>query len=324
MPLLKSIARVSLHRAGGLRLLRSLNRRGLRVLMFHGFQPDDARALDRRCAWLRRNFHPVSMADVALARAGGPPLPPSAVAITVDDGYRDFYEVAYPVFSAHCLPVTVYVVTGFIDGCLWLWTDQVQYLAAHARSKSVELAVAGERRVLPLGTSGEKECAAVALTEALKSMPDSERRRFLLDLPRLVGAGLPRDPPPQYAPLTWDSARRMSANGIEFGAHTVTHPILSRLADETALREEIEGSRRRIEEELQSPVLHFCYPNGRPVDVSDAAADCVRNARFATAVTTQQGFNFPGADVFRLKRIPADPAYSDAFFAEYMAGARVR
>ncbi len=324
MPLLKSIARITLHRAGGLHLLRSWNRRGLRILMFHGFRPADIASLDRRCAYLRRYFHPVSFDDVARAYAGGPPLPPNAAAITVDDGYRNFFDVAFPVFSAHRLPVTVYLVTGFMDGCLWLWTDQVQYLAAHAGADSIEVTIAGERRILPLGAQSEREAAAAALTGALKSMPDAERRRLLLDLPRLVRAALPEQPPPEYAPLTWESARRMAADGIEFGAHTATHPILSRLPDETALREEIEGSKRRIEEQLQRPVLHFCYPNGRPVDVSGAAVDSVRRAGFKTAVTTEQGFNFPGADVFRLKRIPADPVYSDAFFAEYIAGARVR
>ena len=111
---------------------------------------------------------------------------------------------------------------------------------------------------------------------------------------------------------------------IEFGAHTRTHPILSRLETDAKLDDDIAGSKRRIEEALGRPVKHFCYPNGRPEDVDDRAVECVKHAGFETAVVTSQGFNFRGADRFRLKRIPADPGYPDAFFEEYVAGVHAR
>jgi len=38
------------------------------------------------------------------------------IAITLDDGYRDNYEVAYPIFKKHCVPFCIYVSTGYIDG----------------------------------------------------------------------------------------------------------------------------------------------------------------------------------------------------------------
>jgi peptidoglycan/xylan/chitin deacetylase (PgdA/CDA1 family) len=297
MPVLKRLAHTALHGAGGLHVIRSLNRNSLRILMFHSFlpwRPDLRERLEWRCEHLKRFYHPVSLGEAAHAWRTGARLPPNAVAITVDDGYRDFFDIAYPVFDAHGIPATVYLVTDFMDGKLWLWTDQLRY----ARAENL----AGEA----------------------KRMPDRERRRFIDTLPATLGVDIPAAPPPEYAPLTWDSVREMAAKGIEFGAHTRTHPILSRVEDEAALREEIEGSKRRIEEETGRPVLHFCYPNGRWEDIGDRAAACVKSAGYETAVVTEEGFNFRSADRFRLKRIPADPDYSDRFFAEYVAGVRVR
>lgn len=158
------------------------------------------------------------------------------------------------------------------------------------------------------------------LVSALKRVPNRDRLAFLDALPRMLGVEIPPEPPASSAPLTWEWAREMAANGIEFGAHTRTHPIVSRLEDAAALRDEIEGSKRRIEVALGRPVRHFCYPNGRPEDISPAAVDCVRRAGFETAVITETGVNLPGADPLLLKRIPADPAYADRYFEECVAG----
>jgi peptidoglycan/xylan/chitin deacetylase (PgdA/CDA1 family) len=328
MPLHKTIARAAIRHAGGLQLVRLLNRNSLRILMFHSFgppRPGLRETLERRCAHLRRFYHPLSLSEATKAWRAGDPLPPNALAVTVDDGYRDFYEIAYPVFAACGMPATVYLVTDFMDARLWLWTDRLRYAVERAALPTLEANLpSGEQVKLELATAPGRERAAAALGEAAKRLPDGDRRRFLKEITRLLGASLPDQPPPQYAPLTWESVREMAANGIEFGAHTRTHPILSRLESEAALDDEIAGSKRRIEEEVGRPVLHFCYPNGRPEDVGDRAVKCVERAGFETAVVTSQGFNFRGADRFRLKRIPADPAYPDAFFEEYVAGVHAR
>ncbi|HVX67448.1 MAG TPA: polysaccharide deacetylase family protein [Bryobacteraceae bacterium] len=305
--MLKELGHAALDRAGGLRAVRFLNRRSLRILMFHSFLPRRAgleECLARRCRHLRQFYRPVSLSEAAQAWREGRPLPANAVAVTVDDGYRDFYDIAYPVFRAHEIPAIVYLVTDFMDGKLWLWPDRLRYALEHA----------GPRAAVH----------ARDLAAETKSMPDRERRRFMDGLLELLDVRIPASPPEEYAPLTWDSVREMAAHGIEFGAHSATHPILSRVEGDAELRAEIEGSKLRIEQELGRPVRHFCYPNGRPEDIGERVVACVRSAGFETAVVTTEGFNRAGADPFLLKRIPADPDYTDRFFAEYVAGLRAR
>jgi peptidoglycan/xylan/chitin deacetylase (PgdA/CDA1 family) len=286
--MLHSAAKIALHRAGGLRVARWANRGALRILMYHRFH--DRAALARQCAYIRANYQPVSMTAVAQWLHDGRALPPYAVAVTVDDGYRDLAQLAHPVFAEYGIPVTVYLVTDFLDGKLWLWFDRVQYAFR--------------------GTGPEMADLVVTWSEA-------DRRRWVDELP-----GLPEQPPPEYAPLSWDTVRRLASAGVEFGAHSRTHPILSGVVDDAELHDEIAGSRARIESELDRPVLHFCYPNGNMRDIGPRVVEAVRAAGMRTAVTAEPGLNRAGQDAMLLRRMAADPGHAEEYFAQGLAGLR--
>ena len=95
--------------------------------------------------------------------------------------------------------------------------------------------------------------------------------------------------------------REWMAAGHEIGAHTRTHPWLTRIPLAQA-REEIRGSKARLEDLFGSPVRHFCYPYG---DWNPAVRDLVQEAGFVTACTTEPGLNRPLGDPFRLRRLTA-------------------
>jgi peptidoglycan/xylan/chitin deacetylase (PgdA/CDA1 family) len=65
-----------------------------------------------------------------LARSGRPVVPlfdlsksPGSVAITFDDAFRSFYQVAFPILQEYRFPATVFVVTGHSGG-FNDWTSQ--------------------------------------------------------------------------------------------------------------------------------------------------------------------------------------------------------
>jgi peptidoglycan/xylan/chitin deacetylase (PgdA/CDA1 family) len=324
--MLKRLARKAFHYAGGLCLARALTRKGVRILMYHRFPGAGCRAaLERRCAHIRKYYNPLALSAIARIWRDGGDLPPNTLAVTVDDGYRDFHQVAYPVFKSFGIPVTVYLVTDFMDGLCWLWFDRLQYAFERTRAEKAEIPLApGNSILVRLDSPDERIRAARVVIEAAKRMPDPRRVRLVEELPRLLGVALPDEPPPEYAPLTWDSVREMGVRGVDFGPHTKTHPILSRLCEDQRLQDEIDGSRRRIEAETGKPSQNFCYPNGRREDIGERVLDRVRQSGFETAVVTAEGLNYPGCNPLLLKRIPADPAYSDRFFQEYVAGVRAR
>jgi hypothetical protein len=69
-----------------------------------------------------------------------------------------------------------------------------------------------------------------------------------------------------------------------------------------ALQQEVMQSRKSIEQKLKTPVRHFAYPFGREMHCGDTAMRIVAECGFATAVTTEFGFNQPGDDLLTLKR----------------------
>lgn len=100
--------------------------------------------------------------------------------------------------------------------------------------------------------------------------------------------------------LTPDMIREMAADGVEFGAHTLTHIHLPSTDDARAERE-IQQSRAAVQALSGQPCLSFAYPYGK---LADRHVDMVRRAGFSTAVTTKKRI-LPRAEVepLRLPRL---------------------
>jgi peptidoglycan/xylan/chitin deacetylase (PgdA/CDA1 family) len=103
-------------------------------------------------------------------------------------------------------------------------------------------------------------------------------------------------------PLARDELTRLGDDGlIEIGAHTVSHPVLSRLAHPQQ-REEVVLSKETLEEALGRPIASFAYPYGAHEDFDDVTVDVVREAGFHRACTTLSGRLGGGTDPYRLPR----------------------
>jgi peptidoglycan/xylan/chitin deacetylase (PgdA/CDA1 family) len=99
--------------------------------------------------------------------------------------------------------------------------------------------------------------------------------------------------------LTWEQVRYMGQYGIEFGAHTMTHPNLTKV-DEKQLQEEVSGCKREIEKQLGKPVLAFAYPYGK---FNPAVEETVRANGYAFAVSGISGYAEPMVESHHLKRV---------------------
>src|SRR5689334_15185473 len=121
---------------GAFAAFRIANRRKLLILTYHRFSHGDepaktsAAAFTEQLAYLRAHYTIVPLSSIAR----GDPPPPGSVAITIDDGYRDAYDVAYPILRRFDASATIFVVTDFIDGRDWLWTDKVRFIARRAEA----------------------------------------------------------------------------------------------------------------------------------------------------------------------------------------------
>jgi peptidoglycan/xylan/chitin deacetylase (PgdA/CDA1 family) len=118
-------------------------------------------------------------------------------------------------------------------------------------------------------------------------------------------------------PLDWDEVKEMGMRGVEFGSHTLTHPMLSSVPTDVA-RREIAESKRALEDRLGSPVGLFCYPRG---DFNDDVKRMVREAGYQAACSTLPGVNDRRTDVFELRRTYISRRDSIDEFGKKMAGA---
>ncbi len=321
----KKAARVVLHKMGGLAVLRSRHRREFRVLTFHSFNERDEANVEAICAHVARCFEPVSLSAILDALDGVKDLPDNAITITVDDGYRSFLLHGHPVFRRHKIPVTVYAVDGFADGRLWLWPDQIEFGLRYTTRNSIRATFGdGEPLELPLRTPEEKEDAIALLTETLKQVPNHRRVAFLAGLGSLCEVDIPPNPPSGCEAMNWDELRAVASEGVGIGCHSETHPILSRISSRLELESEIRGAKENTEQHLGLPVHHFCYPNGLAADVSEAVARCVREAGFASAVSSSSGFNKTrDADRFHLRRVPMGSSIDPQYGKELLAGLHI-
>ncbi|WP_245835142.1 polysaccharide deacetylase family protein [Thalassospira mesophila] len=93
------------------------------VFMYHRFDegeyPSTNTRVDQLSAHIselgKSKYHVMGVADIVSAISAGKALPDRAIGITVDDAYRSFYSVAWPMFKKAGLPVTVFVSTSQLD-----------------------------------------------------------------------------------------------------------------------------------------------------------------------------------------------------------------
>jgi peptidoglycan/xylan/chitin deacetylase (PgdA/CDA1 family) len=251
-------------------------------------------AFERHVKYLCERCCVLSLTDLIAAADAGR-IPTRAVAITFDDGYEDTYLHAFPVLRRHGMPATVFLTTGLMDSDLTMWNDGVGTAIRDTACAALD-GVPG-CGPLPLTTTQQRLEALERTLKALKAHPPSERAELTRQIGRTLGVSPDRGP----GMLRWKQVEEMHAHGIEFGAHTVNHPILTSIPEEAAARE-ISESKRCIEERLQVPVKHFAYPNGLASDFNETTKRLLKQAGFSTAVSMLFGTNSATTDRYELRR----------------------
>jgi peptidoglycan/xylan/chitin deacetylase (PgdA/CDA1 family) len=322
-PLLKKVGLVGIHNLGGLDLIRHRHRDQLRIVYYHRFEEPErslAAEFEAQCSHFQRYYSPISLSEAARCLAGGQPLPPNALVVTIDDGFRDFYRIAYPIARKYGVPCTVYLVSDFLEHKTWLWWSVIQYTLLHTPRTSWSAPDANRPLAVKFQSVAERMDAAGHVSNWLKKWNTAERLSYVKAFPAEMSVELPAHPTPYFEPLTWDEVREMRRNGMEFGPHTQTHPLLPQLATQKELEHEIGGSRLVLEDRLQEQAGHFCYPNG---DYDERCRQIVRRLGMTTTVTCKPVLNGVGSDPLELGRIGLEPGVDRLWFERVLAGFRL-
>jgi peptidoglycan/xylan/chitin deacetylase (PgdA/CDA1 family) len=283
--------------------------RRLLVLAWHNVDPTwcfpagrgaGVRGLERQLAFLGRRCNVVPLGDALGALDRGASLPPRAVALTFDDGYRDQLKLAAPMLARLGLPATFFLVPGLLDGTARAWWE----LLAWIFTRSTRDSVVWEGRTLGLHDSGERRSSLATALEELKRRDQAGRDAAVDEL--LDGCAPDGKLEEQAAFLDWDGARELIRRGFTVASHSLNHVILAEESAPTQERD-LALSRRRLERELDLPVELLAYPNGKQPDYSEATIAAARSAGYSHAVTTIEGWNGPTTAPYEIRRFVQQP-----------------
>jgi len=301
---LKRLLKQLLFTAKAYRLNALLNR--FYIIPYHmivdkpnGFYPETStRDFEKQIDHLAKNYNIISLNEMVHRIKNRMPLR-RCVAITFDDGFRDNYEIAYPILRKYNVPATIFLTTGYINSGAAPWFIKLRYIFMQTDRTYFQLSHEGTTISCPIHTKKEKFAASDRVMAYVKSCPNEQRLSLLdrlckeLEVNEFQGI--------DNLMLTWDQIKAMASNGIFFGAHTVNHPILSRTSMEIAERE-IRESKKTIEDKIGKPITSFAYPFGKKSQYSPEIFSILEELGFKCAVTTESGTNTHRVNLFELNR----------------------
>jgi peptidoglycan/xylan/chitin deacetylase (PgdA/CDA1 family) len=220
---------------------------------------------ERHIDWIGRSFRFVGLDEIGENARSGRPFSGPVAAITFDDGYRDVYENAFPLLRRKGIPAAVFVVTDLIGRPMWQTHDRLYCLVERAfntwedpRRQLVELITA---LGLPADRIFRTPAAFKSSLSTVSALLPMLAQTDVIQLMNRLEAHVGPDPGRMSLSLTWPMIREMRANGITIGSHTRRHVSLPSEPPD-ALEEELEGSKRVLEQTLGERIDHFAYPGG--------------------------------------------------------------
>ena len=213
------------------------------------------------------------------------------VCLTIDDGYRDTLQWAYPILKRHQAPFAVYIPTSFPDRLGELWWLALE--AVVARNKRISLLIDGQEQSFECATVADKRhlfeqlygwVRSFKTEEELRSVVRDLSARYQVDIAAFC----------EELCMNWSELGALAADPlVTIGAHTVNHVMLAKVPANTA-RSEMEMSRAVIEASLGIRPAHLSYPIGDRTSAGPREFRIAAELGFKTAVTTRPGVLFPG------------------------------
>lgn len=239
---------------------------------------------NRQMDYLAKWFNVVSLQQVMEWLDGQRELPPYAALITFDDGYLDNYKTAYPILRQHNFPALIFLTTGHIGTDTPFYWDLAAYCFRHSQKDRLTFP---DGRTEAWSNAEQRNQVSKNWVESLKALPQNAKQVLVESLPEALGVAVPEGFFRKLM-MNWDQVRELQKGGIEFGAHTIHHPILTRISLDQ-VREEVEGSKSKIEAELGEPVWSFAYPNGQASDLNDPIEKIIADSGIRAAFTLLNG-----------------------------------
>ncbi len=300
-------------RLGATGLLEAIPRReSLLVLSYHRIgYPDKTpydpgvfsatpEQFDQQVGWLKKRFSIITLDEAVAVVEGKQPIRQTQVLFTLDDGYLDNYQEAFPILHSHGVSGTFFLPTYFVGTGHVPWWDAIAYIVKRSRKRRIQV---------PYPVAATFDIDEKGLTSTishillLATSPENRNMEtFLAKLEEACEASRPLGDASERCFLNWDEAREMLRGGMSFGSHTHSHAVLATMpaADQY---QELARSQSVLKAELNLPLAVLAYPVGLRHSFTGETIEAARSAGYRAAFSYYGGLNRPGrTKVFDIQR----------------------
>jgi len=297
----------------------------LLILCYHGVSLDDehiwsplymaGELFERRLECIRRAGCHVVGLDEGAKRLEDGSLPPGAVTLTFDDGFYDFYAVAWPILRKFNWPVTLYATTYYMVHSTPVFDPMCSYLLWKSAIPYFEWGKIGvnETRLDSAGrTAIEHQIQQYCRQKKLSGQQKHELLQELAARLEVDFEGLSKRRVLHL--MTSEEAATLASAGLDIELHTHRHRVYRRWP---SFEKDLHENRSIVETITARKAQHFCYPGGYYLQElwPQLATSGIRSA-----VTCQPGLASKRSNPYLLPRVVDTSSLSETAFFSWLVG----
>jgi len=285
------------------------------ILLFHRvspvrdtmWDPMDPGLFEETLGYVHKKFHTIPLNELLF----DPPLKSAKplAAITFDDGYKDFIEYSIPLLEKFSMPATMFVITDCAEKNIPTWTYIVDYVFENTNKLEMVNfnfpSLSADFQQTKWRSRSERINYGKKFKQNLKRIP-SETRNGIIDYLLMTFNDVQS---PSGMMMTWEDIKQIKAAGYDVGSHSVSHPSLATLKNDTELKYELEHSAEEIKKKTNIDPMVFSYPTG---SYDYRVKDFTRKAGYKAGLAVNRQLYRPSKnDFFEVPRIEL---YSEAWY----------
>lgn len=239
--------------------------------------------------------------------------------VTFDDGFRNNYDVVFPVLSDLGIKATIFLVADNVESGEPFWFERISYLLGTTARTRLNLESLGDRRWSLTGEADRKRAQA-EIKSACKGLDERARGEVIEELEGELGSETRSAEMPRIV-LSWKEVTEMIEYGFEFGSHTMTHPNLTTAGDRE-LEYELRESKDLIERRTGREVISFAYPSGL---YDSRVRSAVMDAGYRYAAAYNHGlFRYSEDALLDVDRVMVEREFSLPLFKLHLVSPNIR
>lgn len=256
----------------------------------------------RQLDLLAKKYPIIALSEALRQSKTGEIRPGCQVVLTFDDGYRDNYDIAFPVLKRKSLPATFFISTDYIGSHDPLW--EVEVLNDICRSPGIGRVLIDDITVRK-NYFESRLSFALRVFEEMKGTGGKTIKEVIGDLRSRANKDMGLYDYSKDLCINWEQVSDMSESGMEIGSHGASHRSLSRIPFNEAL-EDIKRSKEAIEKSTGKVCNSLAFPFGSRKDYNQALVDHSKLLGFKSCALNIHGYNNLKPDMYSVKRIIMD------------------